>query len=241
MKDKNRMSKLLASAIVSAVLGAVMGSLLTILTDRAVKGIPVDPLHIVMFFAVLVTALSFLILLRVETVDEYRYEMMKTVVDGFTGIERESISDFAAGLAKEASYVRVVGTARQDVIGRRDSRAGKKYLECLEGRLSRTFANESGRFNYLRVVPVAVKSVLADHINTCKGNAERTGNVFLSKEVQPFTFYLSYQLFDDTDMLLIVDNESHTGASDNALCLWTRNRSIIAAFIRHFDDAWRKA
>src|ERR1035438_8629698 len=100
MKDKNRFSKLLTSAIVSAILGAVMGSLLTTFTDFAVKKIPVNPLYLVMFFAVLVTILSFLILLRVETVDEYRYEMMKSVIDGFTAIEKESISDFAGGLVK---------------------------------------------------------------------------------------------------------------------------------------------
>lgn len=65
-------------------------------------------------------------------------------------------------------------------------------------------------------------------------------NEFVWNKVEPFAFYLAYQIFDDSDMLLIVDNESHSGASDNALCLWTRNEAIITAFTRHFDSAWRR-
>lgn len=240
MKSKNRMSKLVMSAIVSAVLGAVMGSLLTIFTDMAVKKLPIDPLYMVIFFAALVTVLSFTILLRVETVDEYRYEVMKNMIDGFVTIERDSISDFATNLVKKSSFIRVVGTARQDVIGSKKQRAGIRYLKSLEIRLNRPFSDESEKFTYLRVIPGAPKPTLAEHIKVCVANAEKTGNVFSHKEVQLFAYYIAYQLFDDTDMLLIVDNEAHTGASDNVLCLWTRNEVMINAFIKHFDDAWKR-
>lgn len=239
MKSKNRLSKLVTSAIVSAMLGAVMGSLLTTFTNMTIRKVPVDPLYIVIFFAALVTILSLMTLFRIETVDEYRYEVMKNLIDGFVSIEKESISEFATTLVKKASFVRVVGTARQDVIGSKKQRAGRRYLKCLETRLNRTISDESDKFSYLRVIPKAMKFPLAEHINICFKNSEKTGNDFVYKEVQPYAFYLSYQLFDDTDMLLIVDNESHTGASDNALCLWTRNEAIISAFIKHFDDAWQ--
>lgn len=240
MKSKNRISKLVTSAIVSAALGVVMGSLLTTFTDMAIKKLPIDPLYVVMFFAALVTVLSFMILFRVETVDEYRYEVMKNMIDGFVTIDKESISDFATNLVKKASFVRVVGTARQDVIGSKNQRAGRRYLKCLETRLNRQVRDESEKFTYLRVIPRALKPALAEHIGKCTGNSKKTGNEFVCMEVQRFAFYLSYQLFDDTDMLLIVDNEAHTGASDNALCLWTRNETMIGAFIKHFDDAWKE-
>jgi hypothetical protein len=240
MKSKNRVSKLATSAIVSAVLGAVMGSLLTTFTDIAVKKIPIDPLYIVMFFAVLVTTLSFLILFRVETVDEYRYEIMKDLVNGFISIEKESISEFAIDLVKKASFIRVVGTARQDVIVTESQHAGRRYLKSLEALMNKKFTHETEKRSYFRVIPRPSKAPLEDHIRICAENSKKTGNDFKYKEVQPFAFYLSYQLFDHTDMLLIVDNKSHTGASDNALCFWTRNQLIIAAFISHFDVAWKE-
>ena len=238
MKDKNRISKLVGSAIVSGVLGAVMGSLLTTFTDMAVKGLPINPLFVVIFFAALVTALCAMILFRVETVDEYRYEMMKNVIDGFVSIERNWISEFATGLVEKSKFVRVIGTARQDVVSSESQRAGRAYLKCLEGRVNRKWTDECNKFTYLRVVPKVLKSHLSEHISTCKQNSEKTGNVFAWKEVPPFAFYISYQIFDDTDMLLIVDNVLHTGAIDNALCFWTRNKTIINAFTKHFDHAW---
>lgn len=193
-----------------------------------------------MFFAALVTILSFMTLYRVETVDEYRYEVMKNIANGFINIERESISEFATILVERASFVRVVGTARQDVVGSRGQLSGRRYLKCLERKLNRRCRGESDKFSYLRVVPKALKSPLEEHIRVCEVNSKKTGNVFSWKEVRPFAFYLSYQVFDDTDMLLIVDNELHTGDSDNSLCFWTRNPAVIGAFIAHFDNAWHK-
>lgn len=241
MKDKNRISKLITNAIVCAILGALIGSLVTMFAQLTVEKLPIDPVHIVLFFTALVTVLTFTILFRIETIEEYRYEIMKDLVDGFIKIDKDSISDFATSLVKKSSFVRVVGTARQDVLARKTQEAGKKYLKSLEEKLNRKCQNESDGFTYYRVVPKTLKLPLEKHIEVCMENACRTDNTFDFKEIESFDFYISYQVFDDTNLLLIVDNRSHTGQSDNDLCLWTRNKEIIKTFINRFDNAWHGA
>ena len=241
MKDKNRISKLIVNAIISVILGAVIGSLGTTFAKLTVENLPINPVYIVLFFAALVTVLAFMILSRIETIEEYRYEIMKDLVDGFIKVDKDSISDFATSLVKKSSFVRVVGTARQDVLTSKIQEAGKKYLKSLEEKLNKECQSESDGFTYYRVVPKTLKLPLEKHIEVCMENADKTGNKFDFKEIESFDFYISYQVFDDTDLLLIVDNRSHTGQSDNALCLWTRNKEIIRTFINRFDNAWNGA
>jgi hypothetical protein len=241
MKNKNRISKLLVNAIISAILGAVIGSLVTIFAQLTVEKLPIDPIYIVLFFAALVTVLAIMILFKIETIEEYRYEIMNDLVDGFIKIEKGSISDFATSLVKKSSFVRVVGTARQDVLNSKNRVEATKYLKSLEEKLKKKSQSENDGFTYYRVVPKAIKIPLEEHIKVCMKNAEKTGNTFDFKEVESFDFYISYQIFDDSDLLLIADNKSHTGKSDNALCLWTRNKEIIRTFIYRFDNAWNGA
>lgn len=241
MKDKNRISKLIGNAIVIAILGAVMGSLVTIFAKLTVEKLPVEPVYIVLFFAALVTVLSLMILFRIETIEEYRYEIMKDLIDGFIKVDKDSISDFATSLVKKSSYVRVVGTARQDVLTDKTKEASRKYLKSLEEKLNKSPTSEGKIFTYYRVVPIKSKPALEKHLEVCMENAQKTGNEFDFKEIGTFFFYVSYQVFDDTDLLIIVDNKSYTGQSDNALCLWTRNKEIIRTFTNRFDDAWKGA
>ena len=241
MKDKNRISKLIVNAIISAVLGAVIGSLVTTFAQLTVENLPINPIYIVLFFAALVTVLTVMILFRIETIEEYRHEIMKDLVDGFIKVDKDTISDFATSLVKKSSFVRVVGTARQDILNNKTKEAGKKYLMSLEEKLNTECKNESDGFTYYRVVPKAIKIPLEKHIVVCMENAEKTGNTFDFKEIESFDFFISYQVFDDTDLLLIVDNRAHTGQRDNALCLWTLNKEIISTFINRFDNAWAEA
>jgi hypothetical protein len=239
MKDKNRISKLINNAIISALLGAVMGSLLTMFGDLTIKKLPIDPVYVVLFFALLVTVLAVMILFKIETIDEYRYEIMEGFVDGFIKIDNVSTSEFATSLVNKSLVVRVVGTARQDVVAGKLQLAGQIYLKSLEERLNTKCKSQSTKFIYYRVVPKSLKHPLEAHIEVCMENAGKTGNIFDFKEIESLDFHISYQVFDDTDLLLIVDNRLHTGESDNALCLWTRNKEIIKIFINRFDSAWK--
>jgi len=239
IKNKNRLAKLIANTIISAILGAVMGSLLTMFTDLTIKKLPIDPVYVVLFFALLVTVLVVMILFRIETIEEYRYEIMDDFVNGFIKIDKDSISAFATSLVSHSAVVRVVGTARQDVVAGKLQQTGQTYLKSLEDRLKTKNKNESDKFAYYRVVPKSLKRPLEKHIEECMENASVTGNTFDFKEIESLDFHISYQVFDDTDLLLIVDNRLHTGESDNALCLWTRNKEIINIFINRFDSAWK--
>lgn len=217
-----------------------MGALLTTFTDMTIKNVPLDPLYVVVFFAVLVTTLSFMILFRIETVDEFRYEVISSMNEGFVSIESESISGFSISLVKKASFVRTVGTARQDVLEQKSERTARGYLKSFETKLNSHPKDGTQKFNYLRVLPKKANHKMSEHIKQCIKNAEKTGNVFNYKQANEFEFYISFTLFDNTDMLLILDNEKHSGDRDNVLCLWSRDQQTITAFINHFDAAWKQ-
>ena len=236
IKDKNKTSILLVSAIISAI----VGSIITMFLQWSIEKIPIKPINIVLLSAVIVIVLSVLILRRIETIEEYRNEIMKDLVDGFIKIDKNTISDFATSLVKKSSFVRVVGTARQDVLTIKTKKAAKEYLLSLEEKLNTECPTDSDGFSYYRVVPKTIKPLLEQHIKVCAGNAAKTCNKFGYKEIDNFNFYISYQIFDDTDLLIIIDNREHDGESDNALCLWSRNKQIINVFINRFDDAWKQ-
>jgi len=240
MKDKNRLSKIITSAIISAILGALFGSLVTLLTDLAIKQLPIDPIYLVLCVSLLVTILVFMILHRIETIEEFRYDAIKYIANGFINIEQSAISDFAVSLVKKSHYIRVVGTARQDVLDSKIQGSARNYLKSLENMLNKKCISPTDAFTYYRVVPKELKQTFAEHITNCTSKATANSNRFEVKELENNNFFISYQTFDDTDLLIIVDNKAHTGRNDNALCLWTQNKEIVNTFIKRFDDSWNE-
>jgi hypothetical protein len=238
MKDKNRTSKVFAGIIVSSLLSALIGYVLSDILKATINQIPVNPIYLILVFSLLSVLLIAIILFRMETVDEYRYDVTKLLGDGFVRIYKDSISDFAISLVSRSKYVRVVGTARQEVVGSKTVKNASGYLSALEKKLAKKSANSLDVFTYLRVVPVAPNKNMVRHIDICNDLALKNGHKFEAIVNLNFPFYISYQVFDDTDILIILDNKGCDKKRDNALCLWSRNKEIIDIFIRRFDDAW---
>lgn len=235
---KKKIVNLIKNSIVSAVFGTLFGILITSVVQSIYDKIPFDPIWIVVVCSLMITCLVFLIVFRIDTIKEYNDHIISDVVDSFVTIDKEQISSFATSMVKKASFIRVLGTARQDVVDSVHNDA-TTYLSALEKRMSSKPSDESKIFKYFRVVPTTAKSSLSQHIKICNENAQKTGNIFSICEIPSFDFYISYQIFDNNDLLLIVDNKSHDKKQDNALCLWTRNKKIIDVFIKRFDDAWK--
>lgn len=246
MKSKDRISKVLKSSIFSAILGATMGLLISELVKFPIDKIESNPTYmtiffvgITIFFGVLITVLVLKIMIKIESVEEYRHEVIKSMQHGFIPIEETIISSFATSLVTKSSIVRTLGTARQDVLEVSYEKGARAYLKAFETRTSGR-AREDGKFTYLRILPKKPNHKMMIHLNQCKENANRSGNEFDFKVIDESKACISYTIFDDTDLLLILDNEKHSGSSDNVLCLWTRDKKVISPFIKHFDDAWKK-
>lgn len=240
MKDKNRLSKIITGLIISSVFGAVIGFVLSFMTDYTIKNIPINPIYLVLVFSLVAVLLTVIILYRVETVEEYRFEVTKLLGDGFIRIYKESISEFAITLVSRSKYIRVVGTARQDVVAGKSMKGAQNYLQSLEDKLAKPCPDSANAFTYLRVVPKAPSDEMKAHIDMCTDLASKNGHNFDAKINLHFPFYISFQIFDNTDLLVILDNKDYNKKHDNALCLWSRNKEIIEVFMKRFDDGWEE-
>ncbi|GHT51820.1 hypothetical protein AGMMS49982_10310 [Bacteroidia bacterium] len=241
MKDKNRLIKFLGTGLLVTLLGIVLGFLLNKIFEKGLDNISVEvAVYLALFFCVAAVILTTIILYRTETVEEYRYEVTKILGDGFIRIYQDSISEFATTLVTRSKYVRVVGTARQDMVASTSLRSAKDYLLALESKLKNDCSDMANAFTYLRVVPRTPTAALNQHIANCNSAVVGKCHKFEVKTNLQFPFYVSFQIFDDTDLLVILDNKLPNNKHDNALCLWTRNKEIIEKFIKRFDNAWEE-
>lgn len=236
MKDKNRILKIINGLVVSSLFSIAIGFIVSNIYDLTVDKIPVPPIYFVLVTSLVAVLLTAIILFKMETVDEYRYEVTKLLGDGFVRIYRDSISEFATTLVNRSKYIRVVGTARQDVVNSKSVKGAKGYLRALENKLSKS--NTEDTFTYLRVVPRSPAEAMKEHIQTCSSHARINGHNFEARINLHFPYYISFTIFDNTDLLIILDNKEFDKKNDNALCLWTRNKEIIEIFIKRFDNGW---
>lgn len=239
MKDKNRLMKFLGTGVLTTLLGIVLGVVFDKIFEKWLTNISVNnTVYLALFFCVSAVILTAIILFKTETIDEYRNEVTKILGDGFIRIYQDSISEFATTLVNRSKYIRVVGTARQDVVGRTSLKGAKEYLRALENKLSSACSDQANAFTYLRVVPRPPSEDMKKHIAACISAADGKCHKFEAKTDLNFPFYVSFQVFDNTDLLIILDNKGYDKKYDNALCLWSRNKEIIEIFIKRFDDAW---
>ncbi|MBP5490673.1 MAG: hypothetical protein J6Y10_08765 [Lachnospiraceae bacterium] len=242
--NSNRTKRFLGNSLVSAIIGAIIGFLVTSLITDVGKEIESIRSGVILLVALSCYGFMALVLFRIDSEDEFRTEVMKTMSNPLIKIDVEAISDFATSLVKKSKYVRVVGMAKQDILCDADRKsASKRYLTKLEDMLSKDSGSEVG-FQYYRVLPKQVSAELQKHISTCESNsASHKKNKFAA--INPdndFDFYISYQIFDQSDMLLIVDNPTKmdNNKDDNALCFWTQDKETIEVFTKRFDSAWSR-
>lgn len=244
MKNKNRASKIVANTIISAIIGAVIGMIVTKLVSDFWGTISPLPNSFALLVAVFVFAVMAFVFNRIDDHDEFRTEVMQNMSNPLIKINKEVISDFATSLVKRSKYIRVVGVAKQDVLGDEDRRAAsKRYLSKLENMLTKDYGSEMG-FQYYRVVPKRCTEPFKEHFEKCRLNCEihKKNKFQVIIADNDFDFYISYQIFDQTDMLIIVDNPTtkDPNKDDNALCYWTQDKETIETFTRRFDSAWAR-
>lgn len=236
---KNYIKKFITNAIPSAIVGALISFWVQEVIYAKFHQMPIDEMWILVISFLIMTIMLTMIFIKIESSKEYQNRVLNDIANGFIIIENESISSFAASLVKDSKIVRVIGTARQEAISNNisDKKHALNYLKALEKRLEHD--SEKHPFTYLRVIPKNPHEPLLKHIEQCSNLAQNTGHHFECIEIEPqnFEFFISYQIFDDRHLLLIVDNKVLGQYNDNSLCLWTKNRKIIDVFCERFDNA----
>jgi hypothetical protein len=135
---------------------------------------------------------------------------------------------------KTARVIRVVGTARQDVASSTGTPAASAYLKATESRFA------SGQpLSYLRITSPQITPYFKEHLT--KLFSYSRSNKAIKFEValtSGLDVAVSYMVFDDDGVLLIVDNEVIGQRQDNQLMLWSAEPEVVKAFKSHFDHAW---
>lgn len=241
LKGRQKMKKkkdfIWKEGIITTIIGAILGVVITYFTDNlGISSSKVNIKWVILLFLLALTLLLLaLIFIRIETIKEEQTKLFTDTFYGFRAVD-DDISEFAIRRLKKCSITRIVGTARQESIEKNGEKYSNDYLIALEKKLK-----SNKYFVYRRVTSSNITSqTFENHLKRCKEINENNSNIFEVIYVKQFDFNISYQLFDDEGLLLIVDNLQNNDYLDNSLGLWTENKEIINAFIKRFDYGWEK-
>lgn len=141
-------------------------------------------------------------------------------------------SRFAATRIGLANHVRIVGTARQEVVN--ETSAAAEYLVATENR-----AKSEKPFSYLRITSSTLSSSFRQHLSSMLRLSRHKEGKRIEVAVDgQMNASISYMIFDGKELLLIVDNTVFGSVRDNRIMIWSCDRDIVKAFSDHFDHAW---
>lgn len=223
--------------IITTIIGAILGVIITYFTDNlGISSSKVNIKWVILLFLLALTLLLLsLIFIRIETIKEEQIKLFTDTFYGFRAVD-DDISEFAIRRLRKCSITRIVGTARQESIEKNGGKYANDYLSALEKKLK-----SNKYFVCRRVTSNDITSqTFKNHLKRCKEICESNSNIFEVIYAKQFDFNISYQLFDDEGLLLIVDNLQNNDYLDNSLGLWTENKEIINTFIKRFDYGWEK-
>jgi len=143
-------------------------------------------------------------------------------------------SKYAADRVKASNLIRVIGTARQDVLD--EVSEASDYLRATEER-----ASSEKAFSYLRITSPVLSTSFRHHLLKLFQvfKTKQGGRIEIALESRMDTS-VSYMIFDDEELLLIVDNTVFGSVRDNRVMIWSRDRDVVKAFSNHFDHAWNR-
>ncbi len=234
---KKRYDFIWKEGIITTIMGAILGVIVAYFTDNL--GVSTSSINIkwiiLLFLLTLTLLLLSLIFIRINTIKEDQIKLLTDTFYGFRVVDGD-ISEFAIEKLRKCSITRIVGTARQELLRSVNGKYAKKYLDIIEKKL-----RGNKYFVCKRVTSYTITSeVFKEHLKKCIDITDNNKNLFEVIYVNQFDFNISYQIFDDTGLLLIVDNLTNRGYLDNSIGLWTENKEIIQLLINRFDYGWEK-
>lgn len=175
--------------------------------------------------------------------NKIRREIKRTISDIIRPVLKSHIdiifepnvgSIYAARRVSSSSLVRVVGTARQEVL--HSVPEAMTYLRTTEDR-----AKLIDKFTYLRITSNTLVREFRDHL--CNMVDISSNNIFSTVEIaieNQLDVSISYTIFDLKEVLLVIDNTVFGNTRDNRLMVSIKEEHIVRSFADHFDHAWSR-
>ena len=220
--------------ILTALFGALLGSIITFVSrNSSLSNLPVSESWIVLLLLVFSIVLYGLFYNKLSKIDEEIEMLVQRSNAKLKYIPVSEISQLATNLTKNAGIIRVIGTARQDVVESKNVTEALKYLDETEKRFS-----DSNHIIYRRITSKKIKIRFAQHLLALLESSKNKSYDFRIKFIDNILPCISYQIFDDEYVIVIVDNQKIEGVADHCLALFSNDLSVVEPFVSHFDRAW---
>lgn len=228
--------KFLNNPAFTILIGTLIGLLIrTLAINNDLSDLPISVNWIIIILMIIMILLLGIVLNKINDVQESQESVHSDLLNGFKVITPDEGSKFAAQLMEDVTITRIIGTARQDSIDKQKHEVASKYWTSCEKRFSK-----NKHVIYKRITSTQLTPAFKNHLSKCFTEAEKNNHNIGVALIDNIDLVLSYQVFDDKGILLIVDNVRVEGLKDNALMFWSTNPITIRTFTKHFDNAWSK-
>ncbi len=216
----------LALAFFSAVLGVLVTALLTTQNRPA-------PDWLLFLGLSLVIATVAVLVVKIDDIKRSLPTLIEAANGGVRFISRDEGSMLGAERVLQSSVIRVLGTARQDTIDVNES--ARHYLNATEKRVRQ----RRRPLYYRRITSDVLRPPLVKHLVKLLADGEQSQLSRVQVALIPcIESAISYQVFDETSVLVIVDSPTVPGVRDNSFSFISSDPNIVRAFSNHFDHAW---
>jgi hypothetical protein len=215
-------------ALVSAGLGVIIAAWLS--SER--NG--VAPSWLLFVVLCVIVALIALLVAKMNEVKRVLDNVAPVGLSKVRTITASEISEIAADLVTHSRTIRVIGTARQDIVA--TDEVAMNYLRATERRVK-----GQAKLYYRRITSTSLQPTFRAHLEAIlKANDGSPDHDIQIALVSDLECSISYQIFDDTHAMIIVDAPTVPGIRDNVLAFLIEEGSMVAALIAHFDNAWMR-
>lgn len=216
----------LALAFFSAVLGVLVTALLTTQNRPA-------PDWLLFLGLSLVIATVAVLVVKIDDIRRSLPTLIEAANGGVRFVSRDEGSMLGAERVLQSSVVRVLGTARQDIVEVNEH--ARHYLNATEKRVRQ----QRRPLYYRRITADVLRAPLVSHLEKLLTVSEHSQLSRVQVALIPcIESAISYQVFDDSSVLVIVDSPTVPGVRDNSFAFISADPNIVRAFSRHFDHAW---
>jgi hypothetical protein len=155
------------------------------------------------------------------------------LLKGFREIEVNEVFDKARHFISDCSYIRVIGTAKQDYS---ESIANENIKSYLEETLQRV--KKGKPIKYRRITSLELKEKFFKHlVDVFENKPEGEDFDFKVMLLDDFIPAYTYLIVDERFLMLSLNYSDQTHFSRH---YYTENEAIVRNFIEHFKSVWRK-
>ena len=172
-----------------------------------------------------------------QVTDRFRYPFYS-----FQGLKAGSFSHImkeAIQHLEKATFLRVIGSARQDMLALRRLPLMEKYLKVIEAKMLKHDAERP--FFYRRITTQHIKPKFLEHLEACFEISRANGNDIQVVLEQNIDLSITYFIIDSSMIVLNLYTTVDLGVKDNTLLFSSTDQEIIRLFAKHFTEAWSSA